>query len=103
MTSRDIVQPEMSLQNHPIKKEPVAVGSSAVDVRKRNSEEWSSKPASSGPDLVPHPRKKPKLEKFVVSDLMKSPRKKSMEQEQQEWRERKKAKRKKSMEQEQQE
>merc|ERR1719234_595552 len=96
MTSRDIVQPEMSLQNHPIKKEPVAVGSSAVDVRKRNSEEWSSKPASAGPDLVPHPRKKPKLEKFVVSDLMKSPRKKSMEQEQQEWRERKKAKRKSS-------
>merc|ERR1712032_48795 len=87
------VQPEMSYQNHPIKKEPVAVGS-PVDVRKRNSEDLSSKPAG-GPDLVPHPRKKPKLEKFVVSDLMKSPRKKSTEQEQ-EWKEKKKAKRKSS-------
>merc|ERR1712203_96067 len=72
-------------------KEPVAVGS---PVRKRISEELSSKP--SGPDLVPHPRKKPKLEKFVVSDAIKSPRKKSTEQE--EWREKKKGKRKLSSE-----
>ena len=80
--------------NHPIKKEPgVAVGST-VDVRKRNSEENSSWKPPAGPDFVPHPRKKPKLEKFVVSDVIKSPRKKSLEQE--EWRERKKAKRKSS-------
>ena len=90
-SSRD-AQPSSYL-NHPIKKEPgVAVGST-VDVRKRNSEESSKPPA--GPDLVPHPRKKPKLEKFVVSDVIKSPRKKSTEQEQ-EWKEKKKGKRKSS-------
>ena len=79
------IQP--SYLKYPIKKEPVAVGS---PVRKRISEELSSKP--SGPDLVPHPRKKPKLEKFVVSDVIKSPRKKSTEQE--EGKEKKKQKRK---------
>jgi len=46
-----------------------------------------------------HGRKKPKLEKFVVSDVIKSPRKASLEQEEA-WRERKKQKKERKVSQE---
>jgi len=71
---------------HPIKKEPVS--GCNID-RKRNSEDSNGHMKALNPLL--HARKKPKLEKFVVSEVMKSPRKKSTEQEDC-WREKKKQK-----------
>merc|ERR1712080_44296 len=50
-------------------------------------EEWNGR----GRSEHGHVRKKPKLEKFVVSDVIKSPRKKSMDHSDK-WRERKKQK-----------